>query len=168
MFMLMNLYDFCLLPTQFYYNNRIHRLDSLTCPAYSISARTAKKPQFLCYSEIVAFVSGLLPSNGGCLVSHYLVTAVALLLISWSLPGNGCTCHNMYFENVQDLQMLFAAVTHLSDGAKSWDILMSEVEKSLICLVGTRRPTVSIIEQRLILFLRTLMRIKASRYCSLE
>jgi hypothetical protein len=36
----------------------------------------------------------LLPSNGRCLQSHYLATAVLELLISWSLSSNGSTYHN--------------------------------------------------------------------------
>jgi hypothetical protein len=43
--------------------------------------------------------------------------------------------------------MLFAAVTHLVEGLSHETLLMLNVEKSLICLVGTQRPTVSIIEQ---------------------
>jgi hypothetical protein len=48
----------------------------------------------------------------------------------------------------RDLQMLFAAVTHLVEGLNLETLLTLKVENSLICLVGTRRPTVSIIEQK--------------------
>jgi hypothetical protein len=65
----------------------------------------------------------------------------------------------------RDLQMLFAAVIHLAEGEA---LLALKVEKSLICLVGTRRPTVSTIEEQLILFLETLTRNRASRFCRLE
>jgi hypothetical protein len=64
--------------------------------------------------------------------------------------------------------MLFAAVTHLVEGVSLETLLTLKVEKSLICLVGTRRPTVSIIEQYSILFLKTLRRNEASRFCRLE
>jgi hypothetical protein len=43
--------------------------------------------------------------------------------------------------------MLFAAVNHLVEGLSLETLLTLKVEKPLICLVGTRRPTVSIIEQ---------------------
>jgi hypothetical protein len=45
-----------------------------------------------------------------------------------------------------DLQMLFAAGTHLVEGLNLETLLKLKVEKSLIYLVGTRSPTVSIIE----------------------
>jgi hypothetical protein len=61
--------------------------------------------------------------------------------------------------------MMFAAVTHLVEGLSLETLLTLKVEKSLICLVRARRPTVSIIEQ-LILFLKTLIRNKASRFLS--
>jgi DNA-binding TFAR19-related protein (PDSD5 family) len=64
--------------------------------------------------------------------------------------------------------MLFAAVTHLVEGLSLEALLTLNVEKSLIWLVGTRRLTVSITEQQLILFLKTLIRNKASRCCRLE
>jgi hypothetical protein len=43
----------------------------------------------------------------------------------------------------RDLQMLFAAVTHIVEGPSLDTLLVLKVEKPLICLVGTRRPTVS-------------------------
>jgi hypothetical protein len=58
--------------------------------------------------------------------------------------------------------MLFAAVKHLVKGLSLETLLALKVEKSLICLAGTRRPTISIIEQQSILFLKTLIRNKAS------
>jgi hypothetical protein len=63
--------------------------------------------------------------------------------------------------------MLFAAVKHLVEGQSLESLLTLKVEKSLICLNGTWRLTVSIIEQQSILFLKTL-RNKASRFCRLE
>jgi hypothetical protein len=42
-------------------------------------------------------------------------------------------------------------------------LLTVKVEKALICLVGTRRPTVSIIDQQLISFLKTLIGINNNR-----
>jgi hypothetical protein len=62
-----------------------------------------------------------------------------------------------------DLQMLSAAVTHLVEGLSLEILLTLKVEKSLICLVGTWRPTVSITEQHSIMFLKTLIRNRASR-----
>jgi hypothetical protein len=44
--------------------------------------------------------------------------------------------------------MLFAAVTRLVEGLSLETLLALKVEMSLISLVGTRRPTVSIIEQQ--------------------
>jgi DNA-binding TFAR19-related protein (PDSD5 family) len=64
--------------------------------------------------------------------------------------------------------MLFAAVTHLAEGVSLEILLALKVETFLICLVGTRGLTVFITEQQLILFLKTLIRNKASRYCRLE
>jgi hypothetical protein len=63
----------------------------------------------------------------------------------------------------RDLQTLFAAVTRLVEGLSLKTLLALKVEKSLICLGGTRRPTVSIIEQESILFFKTLIINKASR-----
>jgi hypothetical protein len=48
--------------------------------------------------------------------------------------------------------MLFAPVTNLLEGLSIETLLTLNVEKSLICLVGTRRPTLSIIEQQSISF----------------
>jgi hypothetical protein len=64
-------------------------------------------------------------------------------------------------ETSRDLQMLFAAVTRLVEGLSLETLLMLKVGKSLICLLGTRRPDVSIIEQQPILFLKNLTRNKA-------
>jgi hypothetical protein len=61
--------------------------------------------------------------------------------------------------------MLFAAVTHLVEGLSLETLPTFKVEKSLIYLMGIRRPTVSIIEQDSILFLKTSIRNEASRFC---
>jgi hypothetical protein len=45
------------------------------------------------------------------------------------------------------LQVLFAAVVHLDEGLKSWDITHIKGEKCLIYLLGTWSLTMSIIEQ---------------------
>jgi hypothetical protein len=58
--------------------------------------------------------------------------------------------------------MLFSIVTLLYEGRIIEALRTLEVEKSRICLVGTRRPTVSIIEHHLILSLKTLTKIKLS------
>jgi hypothetical protein len=59
--------------------------------------------------------------------------------------------------------MLFAAVTHLVEGLGFETLLTLKVEMSQICLVGTRRPTISIIERESVLFLKTLIRNNASK-----
>jgi hypothetical protein len=56
--------------------------------------------------------------------------------------------------------MLFAAVTLLAGGLILETLLTLNVEKYLICLLATWRPTLYIIEQQLILFLKTLKEIK--------
>jgi hypothetical protein len=55
----------------------------------------------------------------------------------------------------RDLQMLFAAITRLVEGLSLETFWTLKMEKSLICFAGTCKPTVSIIEQQLILFLKT-------------
>jgi hypothetical protein len=40
----------------------------------------------------------LLPWIHACLQSHYLAMAAVYLLISWSLPINGSTCHNIIYS----------------------------------------------------------------------
>jgi hypothetical protein len=52
---------------------------------------------------------------------------------------------------------LFAALTHLNEGLSLEKPLAVNVEKYLMCLVGTRRPTVFIKEQQSILFLITII-----------
>jgi hypothetical protein len=52
------------------------------------------------------------------------------------LKGDG-----MFVENIRRWQMLFANVTHLVEGLSLDTLLTSKVEKSLIYLVGTQRPT---------------------------
>jgi hypothetical protein len=44
-----------------------------------------------------------MPSNSRCLQSHYLATAIIQLLILWSLPSNGSTCHNNNNLNIKNL-----------------------------------------------------------------
>jgi hypothetical protein len=68
----------------------------------------------------------------------------------------------------RDLQMLFAAMAHFDKGLTLETLLTLRVEKSLICLVDTRRPTASIIEETFILILKMLARNKTSRCCHLE
>jgi hypothetical protein len=53
--------------------------------------------------------------------------------------------------------MLFAAITHLLEGLSLDTFFTLKVEKSLICFVGICKPTVSITEQQLILFLKTII-----------
>jgi hypothetical protein len=60
----------------------------------------------------------------------------------------------------RDLQMLFAAITHLVEGLSLETFFTLKVEKSLICFAGICKLTVSIIEKQLVLFLKTLTRIK--------
>jgi hypothetical protein len=59
-------------------------------------------------------------------------------------------------------------MTHLAEGLKEHALLTQKVENSLIFRVGTRIPTVSMMEWQLILPLKTLMRDKASRCRRLE
>jgi hypothetical protein len=68
----------------------------------------------------------------------------------------------------RDLQMLFAAVTHLVEGLSFKTLLTFKVEKSVICLVCTRRRIEFITEQQSILFLKMLIRDKESSFCRLE
>jgi hypothetical protein len=67
-----------------------------------------------------------------------------------------------------DLQMPFAAITHLVEGLSLETFFTLKEEMSLICFEGICKPTVSIMEQELILFLKSLTRNKASRCCRLE
>jgi hypothetical protein len=66
------------------------------------------------------------------------------------------------------LHLLFATITHAVEGLNLETFFTLKVEKSLIFFAGICKPTVSIIEQELILFLKTLTRNKASRCCRLE
>jgi hypothetical protein len=68
----------------------------------------------------------------------------------------------------RDLQMLFAAITRLVEGLSLDTFLTLKVEKSLICFAGICKPTVSIMEQQLLLFLKTLTKNKSSRCCRPE
>jgi hypothetical protein len=63
----------------------------------------------------------------------------------------------------RDLQMLFAAIAHLVEGLSLDTFFTLKVEKSLICFAGICKPTLPLIEQQLILFLKTLIRNKTSR-----
>jgi hypothetical protein len=56
-------------------------------------------------------------------------------------------------QTSRDLHMLFAPVAHADEGLSHEALLTLRVEKSLICLLSTQGPTVSITEQQLILFL---------------
>jgi hypothetical protein len=64
--------------------------------------------------------------------------------------------------------MSFAALAHLAEGLCLRALLTLKAEKSLICLVGTRIPTVSMIAGQFILLLKILIRNKASRCRRLE
>jgi hypothetical protein len=65
------------------------------------------------------------------------------------------------------LQILLAVVKHLVEGLSLETLLTLKLEKSLTCLVGTRKLTLSIKEQP-VLLLQTLIRNKVSRFCCLE
>jgi hypothetical protein len=64
----------------------------------------------------------------------------------------------MCIEKSINLEMLFAAVMHLVEWLSLETQLMLKVKKSQICLLGTQRPTVYIIEQQSMLFMRTIAR----------
>jgi hypothetical protein len=68
----------------------------------------------------------------------------------------------------KNLHVSFAAMTHLAEGLCLNAVLTLKVENSLIFLVDTRIPTVSMTESQLILPLKTLIRIKSSRCRRLE
>jgi hypothetical protein len=57
--------------------------------------------------------------------------------------------------------MLFVDMTHLVEELSLETLLTLKVETSVICLVVTRRPTIPLLEQESILFLKTLIRNKA-------
>jgi hypothetical protein len=57
----------------------------------------------------------------------------------------------MFIEN---LQMFFAAVTHDVERLSLETLLTLKFEKSVICLVDTRKPPVSIIERESIIFVK--------------
>jgi hypothetical protein len=70
----------------------------------------------------------------------------------------------IFTENVQKFVDFFAAVAHPVEGLTVEALLKLKVEKSVICLVATRRLTVFITEeQSILLLLKTLIRNKASR-----
>jgi hypothetical protein len=66
------------------------------------------------------------------------------------------------------LQTSLAAMMHLTEGLCFNSLLTLKVENSLICLVDTRKPTVSKMEGQFILPLKTFIRNKASRCRRLE
>jgi hypothetical protein len=66
------------------------------------------------------------------------------------------------------LQTSLAAMTHLADGLCFNALLRLKEENSLICLAGTRIPTVSKMEGQFILPLKKIIRNKASRCRRLE
>jgi hypothetical protein len=66
------------------------------------------------------------------------------------------------------LQMTLAAMSHLAEGLCFNALLTLKVENSLICLAGTRIPTLSKMEGQFILPLKILIRNKASRCHRLE
>jgi hypothetical protein len=63
---------------------------------------------------------------------------------------------------------MFAAVMRPVEGLSPETLLTLNVEKSLIGLVGTRRPAISIIQLQSVLFFKLLIRNKAQRLRSLE
>jgi hypothetical protein len=64
--------------------------------------------------------------------------------------------------------MSLTAMTHLAEGLCFNAVLTLKVENSLICLVGTRIPTLSKIGRQFILPLKTFIRNKASRCRRME
>jgi hypothetical protein len=60
----------------------------------------------------------------------------------------------MFIENVQGFAVVVCTATHLVEGLSLETLLVLNIGKSLICLVGTRRPTVSIIEERKLCFIK--------------
>jgi hypothetical protein len=54
----------------------------------------------------------------------------------------------LYLKKSRHLQMPFATLTRLFEGLSLDTLLTLKVEKSSICSVATRRPTVSITEQK--------------------
>jgi hypothetical protein len=59
-------------------------------------SRTTWRTPLPSYSIVVTKLLRSLPSNGRCLQSHYLATAVVWLLISRSLLSSGSTSHNTF------------------------------------------------------------------------
>jgi hypothetical protein len=66
------------------------------------------------------------------------------------------------------LETSLTAVTHLAEGLCFNALLTLKIENSLMCLVGTRIPTVSEMEGQSILPLKAFIRIEASRCRRLE
>jgi hypothetical protein len=73
----------------------------------------------------------------------------------------------MLMKTSRDLQMLFAALTHLNEASSLEKMLMAKAEKSNL-LHGCTEKTVPIREEQSILFFQMLIRNKISRFCSLE
>jgi hypothetical protein len=85
---------------------------------------------------------------------HDVIYQKMVLFITTAVKTSNPTKENLFSREImcllktsRDLQMLFVAVTYIAEGLSFETLLTLKVEKSLICLVGTRRPTVSIIEQ---------------------
>jgi hypothetical protein len=74
----------------------------------------------------------------------------------------------LFYEKSKYLQTSLAAMTRLAEGLCFNTMLTMKVENSLICLVGTRIPTVSKMEGQFILPLKTFIRNEASRCRRLE
>jgi hypothetical protein len=64
----------------------------------------------------------------------------------------------------KNLHKSFAAVTHLVEGLCLNALLTVEVGHSLVCLVGTRKPKVFMMEWQLILPFKTLVRNKGQDF----
>jgi hypothetical protein len=63
----------------------------------------------------------------------------------------------MCIKNVQRFADVLSILVHLVERLSLKTLLMLKVQKSLICLMGTRKPTVSIVEKQLSnLFSKTL------------
>jgi hypothetical protein len=67
----------------------------------------------------------------------------------------------------KNLYMPFAAVAHLAEGLFSCAATL-KVDSPLICILGTRIPTVSVMEWKFVLHLKPSIRNKASKCCRLE
>jgi hypothetical protein len=97
-----------------------------------------------------------------------IAVAVAILAGITSLRKGKCILKGevMFIGNVQRLQMLFVAMTHLVEVLIVEILLMLKAEKPLAFLVVILASTASIIEQRSVLFSEMLIN-KISRFCRL-